>query len=271
MPKKATPAAPAKKTNALAKWDEQLAKYAKETKTMEQSASTGGAFIGIRGGIMTFKGETVPGSKMNVVIVEHILENAFYVGDYDPENPSSPVCYALGRDAATMAPHPQSPKPQNPICVGCPKNEFGTADKGKGKACKNQRRLAIITEAGAEDNALTAEEAYLRIPPTSAQANKHNKNPFSKYVSDLITLENRPPFAVVTQISVRPDVNLQLVVEASLVRTIDDGDVIGNLIDRHEKAKDTIMFAYPAASDKPAPAKASANNKFAKQPAKGKK
>jgi len=80
---------------------------------------------------------------INAVVVDVRYINTFYEGRYTPNDPKPPVCWALDADANTLAPNEASPKPVHDACSGCPKNEFGSA--GKGKACKNMVRIAIIT------------------------------------------------------------------------------------------------------------------------------
>lgn len=252
------------KTNALAKWDEALAKYAKGSKAQQQTAGTTGNLIGIRAGIMTYKGEKVDGGKMNVVITDDIFVNAYYADKFDSDNPRSPDCYAMGRDAKALAPTDEVTKKQSETCDVCRWNQYGTADTGKGKACKNMRRIAIIPEGALKADIATADTAYLQVPPTSS-------GPIGKYIGDLNDSFNRPAFSVVTEIKVEPDEAVQVKVSMSLKYQIEDGDQIGELIEKHERETKDIMWAWPKNVDPPpgaAKSKSGGGKAPAKQPAK---
>jgi hypothetical protein len=48
-----------------------------------------------------------------------------------------------------MGPHPSMQadanfQPQSDLCKTCEHNQWGSADKGRGKACQNRRRLTMI-------------------------------------------------------------------------------------------------------------------------------
>src|ERR1019366_932291 len=165
----ATKKQPQKKPGtALVKWDEELGEVAaQDSKAAEP---TGGQFISIRGGNMSFKGEGIEDNKMRAVIIDFVYENAYYEDKFDADNPASPVCYAFGREEGSLKPRETSAKPQNDVCATCDNNKNGSADTGKGKACKNQVRLALIPEPTSPDEIEASEVAYLRIPPTSKKA-----------------------------------------------------------------------------------------------------
>jgi hypothetical protein len=239
-------AAPAKaagkKSTAIVKWDEEMAKYASQSAAIADSIGTGGKFISFKGGKITFDGGEVPGAKMNCVILDHVLENAFYTGKYDSKNPASPVCFAFGVDQKEMAPHEDSSDPQHETCKGCEQNEWGTADTGKGKACKNIVRLALVAESDLEDLE-NAELAYARVPVTSTKS-------WAGYVKQLESTLHLPPFAVVTELSVVEDDGDQFHIVFKLSEKIDPehGEA---LIAKHEAAHEAIDFPYQAAEEKP--------------------
>lgn len=179
-------------------WEARLASMAKESVQQEASVSTG-QFISTRAGQLSYNGNPVQGNKLDAIVVDAILENCYYKGDFDPDNPAPPVCYAFGRDDKDMHPHEQSPEPQAKSCAECELNEFGTADRGKGKACKNIRRLALLPAQPLDAEALEkAEIAYLKTPVTSVKG-------WAAYVRTLDALRKRPPIGVVTEISTVAD------------------------------------------------------------------
>ena len=229
------------------KWEEELAQLASAEASNETVSSS---MLSVRSGRLTFRGNEVPGNKLNVVIVASMHENLFYADRYDADNPAPPACYAFGETDKTLAPHEEASERQADSCAVCPHNVFGSADQGKGKACKNTRRLIMMTEDDLEDVA-AAELAQLKISVTSV------KN-WSNYVNTLAGTMKRPPFAVVTEISVVPDSKTQFKILFKAVGQITDSDVLQAIVDRRPAALDTMMQPYPPPAPKPeAPAKGS--------------
>lgn len=223
---------------SVAVWDQKLAERAAKAKKTEASVATG-SFISMKGGILSFMGNAVPDNKLRVVVVDAIMENDLFVGKFDPNSPQSPVCYAFGRDEDEMAPHEAVASPECDRCQGCPHNEWGSADTGKGKACKNVRRLALITEDaldGGVEGIADAEVAYLKLPVTSVKA-------WAGFVSQLAAT-NKPPLAFVTELSVVPDATSQFKVQFKAVEEIDDGDLLGALLEKADVVEQQIIFPY---------------------------
>jgi len=246
-----------KEETAIATYDEQLAAAAEAAAKMAVAA--GGSFFSIRGGRLTFDGNPIPNNEMAVVVVDGILENCFYPGAFDPDNPSGPECYAFGRDEKTMAPHKEVVGPVASACVGCPNNEFGSSEKGRGKACKNRRRLALLSagvfsrdgtfEPIPAEDLVAGDVAYFNVPPTSIRR-------YDGYVRSIAAAPmKRPPFAVYTRIKVSPDSKTQVKVEFEPLGKVPDG-AIQKLIERNKTESELIVFPYAkpegVASQKPA-------------------
>ena len=241
----ATKKAPAKKAavkkpagKSMVSWNEELAKRAQTAAAIEENVGSGGAFISLKGGRMTFNGAEVPGNKMNVVVLDHILEYTYYADGYDADNPQPPDAYALGRDENTLRWHENSiPEYAGELCKDSDINQWGSADKGRGKACKNQRRLALISEDDAADveSIEEATPAFLRIPVTSVKG-------WAGYVRQLEKTLQRPPLGVVTEISVVPDPKSQFKLQFKLVESIEDGDIIEALLAKADATE--LDFPY---------------------------
>lgn len=109
-------------------------------------------------------GECRPGP-LFAVILDHRNYNRYYVKDYDAKNPVPPDCFAIAKEFGNLSPHNHDavPDPQADSCAGCPMGEWGSAKVGKGKACRNMVRLAIV----APDCAPDVEPWTLEIPPTA--------------------------------------------------------------------------------------------------------
>lgn len=240
---------------ALVKWDEEFAKLAKDsTKGMVLPTAK---FLSTRSGKLSYGGADVPGNQLRAVIVGWINENQFYNEDFDPNAGHVPACYAFGTDIDDMTPHAEASEMQSESCAGCPLNEWGSDEKGKGKACKNVIRLALIAESDLEDLA-SAEIVYLKVPVMSV------KN-FALYAKKTVAEAlGRPYWSVVTEISVVPDPASQFKVTFTVADKIEDSDLFAPLKALWEKSMETIAFPYPQPEAVERPKKG-------KKPAKGAK
>lgn len=184
----------AKKTGtAVVKWDEELAKEAKALAATEKEAG-GRKFITHKDGQLYFAGAEIPDNELSVVILGVVHENQYYEDTYREGEFQIPACFAFGMTEDEMEPHELAQKPQCEGCEGCPLNEWGSADVGEGKACKNVRRFAMISSADLEDLE-HAEVAYLKLPVTSV---KHWAAYMKKTLEKIV---QKPYWGVVTKIS----------------------------------------------------------------------
>lgn len=231
----------AAKGGKLVKWDEQMAAMAEAAAAAEQGGS--GNFMSLKGGVMSYRGNQLPGNKVEVIVLASIQENQFFMGDYDPDSPQSPACYAFGRKEPgkelIMVPHEQAPQKQASSCAECEHFEWGSAEKGRGKACKEVRRLCLILADSLEvkNGIADAEEVFLKVPVTSVKA-------WSGYVQQIAGLK-RPPFAVVTEISVVSDPKTQFRLQFKLVEQVKDAPTFEALLTRHKDAEAKIITPYP--------------------------
>ena len=237
---------------SLARWDQKLADLAKQSKKAAAAIGGGGNFISLKGGHLSFQGAVIPGDKMKVVIVDWILHNVIFEGAYDEEAIQAPVCYAFGRTKEELHPDPELvAEPFNSTCSGCPKNEWGSADVGRGKACAETARLALIAEKDFGEIE-SAEEAYLKVPVTSMAF-------WGGYVRELEAVYHRPPLAFITEVSIVPQQKQPgWHLEFKMVEAIDDEDTFTGLMKKYDVISSKIAFGYPKmeeATAKPAPAK----------------
>lgn len=232
-----------------ARWDEELARQAQLTLSTEESTATG-AFFGLKGGILTFDKLPIPGNQMAVIVVDALLENIHFAGEYDPDVVAAPTCFAFGRLEKELRPHQvvvEAAQAQSESCQTCPHNVFGSADKGRGKACRNTRRLALIP-AGTLDAAgkfipftkteqfSTSVIGFMKLPVTSVKA-------YSAYVKQLAAVMRRPPHAVVTKIVVVPDKDTQFKVLFEPLGNVSDV-LLEVVMKRHEEAAVLIGTPY---------------------------
>lgn len=194
-----------------------------------RTKATGGNSIGIRNSKFTYKSEVI-GRTLDCVVVDFVFTNAYYDDAFDPDAPAPPACIAISVDGDDMAPVPGAPKPQSELCDGCPKNAWGSADVGRGKACSEQYRLAVIQPGPGEDYS-TAEMAVLTFPPTS-------RGNWTKYVKKLAE-GKRPPYGVVTEFSFEQDAEYPILecMVSSPVKTASD---LNAIMGRRNEARDML-------------------------------
>ncbi len=183
----------------IANYEDQLAAMARKAiKTERPSSST----IGIRAGILKYAGQPLADNKLDCIVIASTHANLYYEGSFDEDNLTNPVCYAYSEDGENMVPHPSASKPQHDDCKTCPRNQWGSADKGKGKACKNSRHLALIPASVTDSDVKDCEIAVLKLPVMSISN-------WGNYVHKVATLFSMPPLGVTTQIGTTPDAKSQ--------------------------------------------------------------
>lgn len=235
-------------TQAVVTWEDQLAAMA--TSVAEMENNVGGQFFSLKGGVLTWNDMPMPNNQMFIVIVDAVMENVYYEGKFDANVPQSPVCFAFGRDEAKMKPHEVVVKAgtaQNDICATCQHNEWGSSDVGRGKACRNTRRLAVISagqfvEATKQFTLITAEEftntavGFLKLPVTSVKG-------YSTFVKQVAAVLKRPPFAIVTKVKVVPDQKSQFKVLFEPLMNLPD-EVLPIMVKRNKEIAAIIEFPY---------------------------
>jgi hypothetical protein len=233
-------------SNEIIDFNAELAALAKLELAKERPTSSN---ISFKSGMLAYNGTPIPGNKLDCIIISSTHANTYFPDRYDPDNLSDPVCFAYGDDEATMAPHADSSQPQHTSCYSCPKNAFGSADNGKGKACKNSRHLALIPAGTEAQDIVVAEVAVAKLPVTSV------KN-FGQYVQKVSALYNRPALGVVTEISLTPDAKSQFKVNFQVQGMVAD-EMLAPLIGKRADAAASLIrvYAAPVEAAPAAPAK----------------
>lgn len=235
-------AEPAKKPGTdMTLWKEKLREQAKKAVAVEANAGSGNKFIKLKGGQITLDDQVAKDNKLACVILDHTIEYAMYPGDYDPDAPQSPVCFAFGADETDMTPHEMSVEKQHTDCKTCPMNKFGSADRGAGKACKNIRRLVLIQEKDLDDLE-NAKPVFLKVPVTSV------KN-WTQYVRKLESTLELPPLGVVTEITTKPHPKHQFEVIFTLAEQLEDGDLIEGLFKLQQSSANDLVAPYTSTGD----------------------
>jgi hypothetical protein len=251
-------------SRAVVSWDQRLAEEAQAAAKLEEGVG-GGQFVSARGGQLTVDGESIPGNEMAVVVLDVVLEHVYYSGDFDPETPAPPDCFAFGRtEDDDLVPHKtvsERGQAVNPTCDGCPMGEWGSAPRGKGKACRWTRRLALIP-AGTmfkgqfepeddPDHYRKAEVRYLKLPVTSVKL-------WAGWVKQVSGVLKRPPHGVFAKLMVRPDPKNQHRIEWEVIDNVPDALLPAIMARRDDHvAGGFTEFPYNLDASEPArPAKA---------------
>lgn len=154
------------------------------------TSSTGGR-ISTLGKMFTIPGGATSQGPLSLVILDWRITHAYYTGIYDPAKLKSPDCWAIS-ETLHCAPDPQKVKTvKHSDCTSCPFNEWGS--RGKGKACKETRRLAVAPlDAKPGDTPF-----LLEVSPTGIKS-------FEGMVS---TLQGKgmTPMEIVTEVAFRSD------------------------------------------------------------------
>jgi hypothetical protein len=144
---------------------------------------------------------TLPDGQSNTALTvivadwRHVL--AHYPGTYNANSPQDPNCFAVGTanpDSGQLVPHESSTEKQGEDCGSCPKNQWGSAPSGNGKACKNQVRLLLFGANPEKDTT----PLTLYVSPSAL------KN-WNAYVTELAAAHGLDVMQVVTEITFDPN------------------------------------------------------------------
>lgn len=256
---------------AMVDWEREMAEQAKIAAAAQRASGGGGKFFSMRAGQLTYDGIPLPGNQMAVIILADTMENSYYDTPFDPDTPTSPRCFAFSKDESELEPHAAVDaddyfERQHDTCNGCPRNEWGSARTGKGKACSNVMRLAMIPageyKKGAGRNSALelgmydepehfekADVAYMKLPVMSV------KN-YGNYVRGTAAELSRPPHGVFTNVVIEPDPKSQFRVVFEVIGPVPN-ELMAIVMKRHAATQDSIGFPYtpPQAREEAAPAK----------------
>lgn len=194
--------------NLPATWQEQMKADAKSMLEAERPSL---ATMSFKSGVMAVGENPVPGNEITCVIVAAVAENCWYKERYNPDVKSIPACYAIGEGKAeNLVPHAEAKEKQAEDCKSCEKFEWGSdPNGGRGKACKERRRLALIPADG------TSEMIVASIPPTSLKG-------WGNFVLEVASTTGRPVYGVIANIKVVPDPKNQFAVKFSIVEPLSE-------------------------------------------------
>ena len=117
---------------------------------------------------------------INVIIINALpkVSRQFYATTYDPDAaPTLPDCWSNLGDT----PDPKSANVQSSSCATCPQNIDGSGTNGKGRACRYNRRVALLLE-----NDMSGDIYQFNIPAKSLFGKGvGNTHPFESYTKFL--------------------------------------------------------------------------------------
>lgn len=178
-------------SQAIVNYDKELSdEVAKIKGTLGAPSSN---VISTKGKLFTLPDGTSNPGPLQAIVLDYTSYNSYFKGIYDPNKITAPTCFAINKVIEALIPSPHGLEIQSTDCASCARNQFGSAPTGRGKACKNTRRIAIIP-ADATD---TTVPMTLSVSPTGLKA-------FDAYVNSLARDFGKPPIAFITRISFNP-------------------------------------------------------------------
>jgi len=217
-------------TNLPVTWQEQMKADAKSMLEAERPSL---ATMSFKSGVMAVGENPVPGNEITCVIIAAVAENCWYKERYNPDVKSIPACYAIGEGKAeNLVPHDAAKEKQSPDCKSCEKFEWGSdPNGGRGKACKERRRLALIPADG------TSEMIVASIPPTSLKG-------WGNFVLEVAATTGRPVYGVIANIKVVPDPKNQFAVKFSIVEPLSEAGLEAAM-GKRQMALEHLTQPYP--------------------------
>jgi len=151
-----------------------------------------GLSITIKGKSFHFPDGQTSQGPIQLIVLDYRNLYRYFKEAYNPQKLASPSCFALSKSLEGMAPHESAPDPVSDVCKGCPMNEWGSASQGKGKACKNNVKLAVV----APDATIDTDPFSLIVSPTGLKS-------WSSFVNGLAVM-GRVPIQAVAEVSFDP-------------------------------------------------------------------
>ena len=210
----------------------QLLKEAAERQSAKEQASI--PFISLKGKKFAVGDEKL-GTKLAVVILANIFDNSYYDRPYDPNSDEvfPPACFAIYNDVLEAAPHENSPAKQSDSCAECVLNEFGSAKQGKGKACRNGRRILVASVTNGEVN--LSDLSIINMSPTALKG-------FSRYAKSINITIQLPLWAVITELSFDEESAYPVLI-ANFVSHLNTSDV-NKIVARFEEFEELVAVPY---------------------------
>ena len=251
---------PVEQNNQLPADPQQLADYYKQyAEAYAAEERRAGSSVSIRNGVMSVGDQAIPGNQFAAIILDAVRLNTYYTTAFNPQVIAPPVCYAIGRNDAEMAPHPDMAKdqsyfqPQAERCGACPHNEFGSGRTGTGKSCSNRRRLLMLLAgtyqqgpSGPVLQPFTDTAHYETSPLLTMTLAPTTLVGWGQWVRDTAAQYQRPMFGVIARVFLytHPKHGKEAVGFETLAPMPDEW--APTIIKRHQEAERAIMEGFDA-------------------------
>jgi hypothetical protein len=224
--------------NLPVSWEEQMKADARSQLANERPAMS---FMSLKSGVMSIGDNAVEGNELDCIIVASVSENQWFKDRYDPNVRSNPTCYAIGEGKSdTLTPYAESEAKQAESCGDCDKFQWGSdPNGGRGKACKERRKLALIPAD------MSAEVLLLSIPPTSL------KN-WANHVAKVVATTGMSTLGVISKIKVAPNAKNQFEVQFTIVDRV-PAEHLPALMAKKAEMTAVMTQPYPEIEEQPEP------------------
>lgn len=210
------------------------------TTTRRIQLNTNGTFKRIINGEVV--GKAIKG-EMEIIVV-HTLEKVsrvFYANEYDPDAPpAAPDCWSNLGDV----PDAGAKGKQAASCALCPQNVVGSGTKGKGRACRYQRRLSVVVPGD------PAGDIYQFNVPAKSLFGKGvgNVHPFESYYKYLAA-NSFSLDEVVTKVAYNDEADtLELQFSPTRELTDEEIELVAEARERPEAVKYTMITVFESDS-----------------------
>lgn len=253
---KSTAVVPAKKSQVPATL---MARFKALAEKQSKGAATlggGSSFVSLKGGNIVINSGVVPGNKFNAVILGFVHERAYYEGEYDASSPQGPDCYAYGElnGGAPKVAHEKAKEKQCDTCAGCEYSKFGSAQRGRGQACREGVKVAFIT-ADTDPASLAEQPIYMMsVPPTSIK--------FMKGYLDELGAEGLATSMVETEVFTKPDPKSIFTLHFEAGEPLDEAR-LSVVAEKLDEAESKLLEPYPDLEEQAPPPRAAKGAKSA--------
>jgi hypothetical protein len=235
----------ATKAVVVSNWREKAAaSIAKSKEVAAKLPQSSGNRLSFKGGAITLAGNRLD-NPLPLVILSYGYERTYYSAMYQPDVYASPDCYSLDG----VKPAGNAAVPQSERCAICRLNEFGTAQNGKGKACKEGAVFAAI-----HADALESPERVRAAQIITGAPSVLNSKGFRSYVDAL--LPNGPIWGVVTMLTNEVDPRTQYALSYQATVFEQDDATMDAIASRLDEAERELSKGYTVPEEQPAKAKA---------------
>ena len=215
-------------------WEVALAEQAKNEKSQE---TLGIPRITHDNGIIKIDSKPVADNKLSLAIVDFVFSKSYFKEKYVKGKAQVPVCYGYGRKEEEVLPHAAAPEKVCESCKGCEHNKFFTAEIGKGKRCKDERKLLCVVATDDPESIQAAEMRTLSIPPGSL------KN-WGKYLAQISEVSPYGVRGVMTEISTEPGASGAYAITFKPVDRLAK-ETVREVVSRSKGADALLMTAWP--------------------------